>query len=50
MRARRFVGRLERGSEDVGIDSGIGSDILKGVLEGWNEDGEMRLCAARNEL
>ena len=29
VRARRFVGRLERGSEEVGIDSGIGSDILE---------------------
>jgi hypothetical protein len=28
VRARFFVGRLERGSADVGIDSGIGSDIV----------------------
>lgn len=28
VRARRLVGRLERGSWDVGIDSGIGSDIF----------------------
>lgn len=27
VRARFFRGRLERGSEEVGIDSGIGSDI-----------------------
>ena len=33
VRARRFVGRLERGSWDVGIDSGMGSDIL-GVRRG----------------
>lgn len=26
--ARRLVGRLERGSCEVGIDSGIGSDIF----------------------
>lgn len=26
----RFVGRWERGSIEVGIDSGIGSDILRG--------------------
>ena len=29
-RARRFRGRLERGSWDVGIDSGMGSDIIVG--------------------
>ena len=29
VRARRFVGRLERGSWDVGIDSGMGSDIVR---------------------
>ena len=28
MRARFLVGRWERGSADVGIDSGMGSDIL----------------------
>ncbi len=28
VRARRFVGRLERGSCEVGIDSGMGSDIF----------------------
>jgi hypothetical protein len=27
-RARFLVGRLERGSAEVGIDSGMGSDIL----------------------
>ncbi len=27
--ARRLRGRLERGSWDVGMDSGMGSDILK---------------------
>ena len=27
VRARRLVGRFERGSWEVGIDSGIGSDI-----------------------
>ena len=32
VRARRLVGRLERGSADVGIDSGMGSDIL--VVDG----------------
>lgn len=26
--ARRLVGRLERGSCEVGIDSGIGSDMI----------------------
>lgn len=34
VRARRFKGRRERGSEDVGIDSGMGSDILE-VSEVW---------------
>ena len=29
VRARRLVGRLERGSWEVGIDSGIGSDIIR---------------------
>jgi len=29
--ARFFRGRLERGSAEVGMDSGIGSDILSGV-------------------
>ena len=33
VRARFFVGRLERGSADVGMDSGMGSDML--VL-GWS--------------
>lgn len=28
MRARRLRGRLERGSCEVGIDSGIGSDMM----------------------
>lgn len=28
-KARRFKGRLERGSADVGMDSGIGSDMLE---------------------
>jgi len=28
VRARFFVGRFERGSADVGIDSGMGSDIV----------------------
>lgn len=28
VRARFLVGRLERGSADVGIDSGMGSDML----------------------
>ena len=28
VRARFLVGRLERGSWEVGIDSGIGSDIV----------------------
>ena len=30
VRARRLRGRLERGSADVGIDSGMGSDMM-----GW---------------
>ena len=30
VKARRLVGRLERGSWDVGMDSGIGSDIVRG--------------------
>lgn len=28
VRARFFVGRLERGSAEVGMDSGIGSDMV----------------------
>ena len=28
VRARFLVGRLDRGSAEVGIDSGIGSDIV----------------------
>ncbi len=32
VRARRLVGRLERGSWEVGMDSGIGSDILRETL------------------
>lgn len=28
VRARRLSGRLERGSAEVGMDSGMGSDIL----------------------
>jgi hypothetical protein len=37
VRASRFVGRLERGSWEVGIDSGIGSDIFcrGGRRVGW---------------
>lgn len=27
----RFIGRCERGSAEVGIDSGMGSDILEGL-------------------
>lgn len=30
VRARRLRGRLERGSAEVGMDSGIGSDIFRG--------------------
>ena len=29
VRARRLRGRLERGSWEVGMDSGIGSDMVK---------------------
>jgi hypothetical protein len=32
VRARFFVGRLERESADVGIDSGMGSDIVVKVM------------------
>ncbi len=32
VRAWRLVGRLERGSWDVGIDSGMGSDMLAEVM------------------
>lgn len=49
VRARRLVGRLERGSWEVGIDSGIGSDIVEidgmvgklvfWCLESWDERG-----------
>ena len=35
VRARFFVGRLERGSADVGMDSGMGSDMLVFRLEFW---------------
>ena len=40
VRASRLVGRLERGSEEVGMDSGMGSDIggggrKGGVVGGW---------------
>lgn len=31
VRARRFVGRLECGSEEVGMLSGMGSDIVEGA-------------------
>lgn len=34
LRARRFTGRLLRRSALVGIDSGPGSDILVGFVEG----------------
>ncbi len=42
VRARRLRGRWERGSAEVGIDSGMGSDILKGDLssiadKGWSQ-------------
>lgn len=42
VRARRFRGRWERGSAEVGIDSGMGSDIMKDDLsviayEGWSQ-------------
>lgn len=37
VRARRFRGRLERGSADVGMDSGIGSDMVGLVL--WEKGG-----------
>ena len=30
VRARRLKGRLERGSAEVGMDSGMGSDIFRG--------------------
>jgi len=29
VRARRLVGRLERGSWEVGMDSGMGSDMVQ---------------------
>lgn len=32
MRARRLRGRLERGSADVGTDSGMGSDMMRSDL------------------
>lgn len=42
VRARRLRGRWERGSAEVGTDSGMGSDILKGDLslitnKGWSQ-------------
>ena len=33
-RALRFAGRRERRSKEVGIDSGIGSDMFVGVIRG----------------
>lgn len=33
VRARFLVGRLERGSAEVGMDSGIGSDMVGGRSE-----------------
>ena len=45
MRARLFVGRCERRSAEVGMDSGIGSDILGGwwMVDGGDvvDDGEV---------
>jgi hypothetical protein len=42
VRARRLVGRWERGSWEVGMDSGMGSDILwspeAGLLVGRSEE------------
>ena len=41
VRARRLRGRLERGSWEVGMDSGIGSDMVKqrdvdeGMMDEW---------------
>lgn len=35
VRARFLVGRCDRGSAEVGIDSGIGSDIWTRPLKGY---------------
>jgi len=46
--ARFFVGRWERRSDDVGTDSGIGSDIVRvccGVLQKGS-----RACFSREEV
>jgi hypothetical protein len=45
VRARRFVGRWDRLSMDVGMDSGIGSDILDG---GSCEGGGLEKNAVRS--
>jgi len=44
LRARFLRGRLERGSAEVGIDSGMGSDIVRvrGLVNG-RFGGKMRL-------
>lgn len=42
VRARFFVARLERGSAEVGIDSGIGSDMTWMMKTEWKQ---MRECA-----
>lgn len=44
-RARFLIGRRERGSEDVGMDSGIGSDIVAVVVVVVKE--ECRRCGCR---
>ncbi len=54
VKARRLRGRWERGSAEVGMDSGMGSDILKGDLsvianEGWSQiDIMLQESEARN--
>lgn len=39
VRARRLRGRRERGSADVGMDSGMGSDILEKDFRDFGVDG-----------
>ena len=45
VKARRLVGRLERGSCEVGIDSGIGSDIFFNEIDRVELNSTCRLMA-----
>lgn len=50
MRARFLVGRFDRGSEEVGTDSGIGSDMALAVADQCVREERMMTGSSRQPL